>query len=359
MAQKAPTRPATRKRSKSPKDSKKRSNAAPSQGAAAAKSLADRIREFAPAGSAEELTRTVGDYERHLSAELVLAERTRKAYLTDLLQYLQFVFTRENLTGGKNTVASAYDAHTIRAFLAGEFETRSRTTVARKLAALRAFFAFATRGHTDASPAEAVTAPKVPRHLPVHLDTDDVEAVLTAAAHEAECSDGARRLQWLRNHAMLEVLYSTGLRASELVNLSDRDLDRDLGVLRVENGKGGKQRIVPIGDEALGAIDRYRAEFPDAWKDETAVFLNRYGKRLNVRSVGRILDAAIDHAALATQASPHALRHSFATHLLENGADLRAIQEMLGHASISTTQKYTHLDLKKLSSIYDRAHPRA
>jgi integrase/recombinase XerC len=359
MAQKAPTGRAPRKRRKLPHDSKARPDAPPPAEEASVQSLSGRIREFAPAGAVRELTGVVDDYERHLSAELVLAERTRKAYLTDLLQYLRFVFTRENSTGRKPTVASAYDAHTIRAFLAGEFETRSRTTVARKLAALRAFFAFATRGRADASPAEAVAAPKVPRHLPVHLDMDDVEAILTAAAHEAERSDGARRLQWLRNHAMLEVLYSTGLRASELVNLSDRDLDRDLGVLRVENGKGGKQRIVPIGAEALDAIERYRAEFPEAWKDEPAVFLNRYGKRLNVRSVGRILDASIDRAALATQAGPHALRHSFATHLLENGADLRAIQEMLGHASISTTQKYTHLDLKKLSSIYDKAHPRA
>jgi integrase/recombinase XerC len=361
MAQKAPDSQARQTAGTSPDAGKGKPKPA-SRSRNRATGLVEELREIAPPSVVDALTETVKGYERHLSAELVLAESTRKAYLTDLEQYLKFVFTRESPSGtGKSgpRASAAYDSHMIRTFLASEMETRSRTTVARKLASLRAFFAFATRGGTEASPAEIVIAPKLPRHLPVHLDVDDVEAILTAAASKAERSKGARRLQWLRNRAMLETLYSTGLRASELVSLNNRDLDADLGVVRVENGKGGKQRIVPVGIEALVAVDHYRAEFPEAWRDEPAVFLNRYGKRLNVRSVGRILDASIAAAAVATQASPHALRHSFATHLLENGADLRAIQEMLGHASISTTQKYTHLDLRKLTSIYDKAHPRA
>jgi integrase/recombinase XerC len=358
MAQKAPDSQARQTAGTSPNAGKGKPKPAPPS-RDYSKRLVEELREFAPASAIDALTETVKGYERHLSAELVLAESTCKAYFTDLAQYLKFVFTRDSLTGRQPRASAAYDSHMIRSFLAGEMETRSRTTVARKLASLRAFFAFATRDDTEASPAEIVVAPKLPRHLPVHLDVDDVESILTAAARTAERSKGARRLQWLRNRAMLETLYSTGLRASELVGLNNRDLDADLGVVRVENGKGGKQRIVPVGTEALVAVDHYRAEFPEAWRDEPAVFLNRYGKRLNVRSVGRILDASIAAAAVATQASPHALRHSFATHLLENGADLRAIQEMLGHASISTTQKYTHLDLRKLTSIYDKAHPRA
>jgi integrase/recombinase XerC len=183
--------------------------------------------------------------------------------------------------------------------------------------------------------------------------------VLAAAVGAAEQARGPKRELWLRDAAMLEVLYSAGLRASELIALDWKAVDFDLGVARVEQGKGGKQRIVPLGNEALDALERYRKEWRSIRVDEDAVFLNRSGRRLSVRSVGRILDRCLRQAALATKASPHSLRHSFATHLLESGADLRAIQEMLGHASISTTQRYTHLDLRRLSAVYDKAHPRA
>ena len=162
---------------------------------------------------------------------------------------------------------------------------------------------------------------------------------------------------------MLEVLYSSGLRASELVGLDWNHVisesSESAGTLRVERGKGGKQRLVPVGPEALEALATYRRDWTAPLRDEQAVFLNRRGSRLNVRSVGRVLDQCLRAAALHLKAGPHALRHSFATHLLENGADLRAIQEMLGHASISTTQRYTHLDLKHLAAVYDRAHPRS
>jgi site-specific recombinase XerD len=143
------------------------------------------------------------------------------------------------------------------------------------------------------------------------------------------------------------------------VGLDWTHVDLNLGALRVERGKGGKQRVVPVGNEAADALEVYREGWTGPRHDDDAIFLNHTGTRLNVRSVGRILDECIRRAALALKASPHALRHSFATHLLENGADLRAIQEMLGHASISTTQRYTHLDLRKLSSVYTKAHPRA
>jgi site-specific recombinase XerD len=238
-------------------------------------------------------------------------------------------------------------------------EGASRTTAARKLASLRAFFSFACRDGGRADPTEVVLSPRVPRHLPVHLGVEDVECILRATYSAAANARDGKRDSWLRDAALLEVLYSAGLRASELVALDWPAIDFNLGVARVERGKGGKQRIVPVGDEALDALDRYRKQWRRARVDEAAVFLNARGRRLSVRSVGRILNRCLRAAAVATKASPHALRHSFATHLLESGADLRAIQEMLGHASISTTQRYTHLDLRRLSAVYDKAHPRA
>ena len=161
---------------------------------------------------------------------------------------------------------------------------------------------------------------------------------------------------------MLEVLYSCGLRVSELVGLEWTDIDSSLALVRVR-GKGGKERLVPIGEKALAALAAYRAVTPDLCprrlRDERAVYLNRLGGRLTVRTVARIVDHYVLASGIATKASPHAVRHSFATHLLSAGADLRSIQELLGHASLSTTQKYTHVNLDQLMSVYDKAHPRA
>ena len=166
----------------------------------------------------------------------------------------------------------------------------------------------------------------------------------------------------LRDRAILEVVYSCGLRVSELVGLDWEDIDATLELVRVR-GKGGKERLVPIGQKALAALAAYRERIaelcPRRLRDERAVFLNRRGARLTTRSVARLVDQYVIASGIATKASPHALRHSFATHLLSAGADLRAIQELLGHASLSTTQKYTHVNLDQLMSVYDKAHPRA
>jgi integrase/recombinase XerC len=348
---------------------------------AAVRSIEERAHESDVAA----LSALVRDFSIHVRSEAGLAARTRVAYLADLGQFLEFMLSRpagfsavtavrapRRARGGRGAKSTdgaeraapgaarrLFDRQVVRGFLAKQTESASRTTAARKLASLRAFFSFACRDGTRADPTEVVLSPRVPRHLPVHLDVDDVEAILRQAAASAARARGSKRDCWLRDAALLEVLYSTGLRASELVALDWSVLDFNLGVVRVERGKGGKQRIVPVGNEALEALDTYRKEWRLPRLDEAAVFLNQRGKRLNVRSVGRILDRCLKTAALATKASPHALRHSFATHLLENGADLRAIQEMLGHASISTTQRYTHLDLRRLSAVYDKAHPRA
>ena len=344
------------------------------------------VEEHAHESDAAELAALLRAFAVHVRSEAGLAARTRVAYIADLAQFLEFTLARpagfaaamrerapgragrgkrrsQDANGGQRAAAGAvrrlFDRHLVRAFLAKQTETASRSTSARKLASLRAVFSFACRDGTRADPTEVVLSQRVPRHLPVHLDVDDIETIRREAAAAAARTRGAKREVWLRDTALLEVLYSTGLRASELVALDWNAIDFKLGVARVERGKGGKQRIVPVGDEALAALETYRKEWKLPRLDEAAVFLNHRGRRLNVRSVGRVLDRCLKTAALATKASPHALRHSFATHLLENGADLRAIQEMLGHASISTTQRYTHLDLRRLSAVYDKAHPRA
>jgi integrase/recombinase XerC len=323
--------------------------------------LVDDIEKRASAPLSAKLVADVRAYASHLEAEAGLAEPTRRAYLGDLHLYLRFVLGVGSgaARATEPTRAVVFSPHSVRGFLAGRLQTVDRASAARTLASLRAFFAFATRDLAEASPAEVVSAPKVPKHLPVHLDVPDVEKILRIAARATRVGTGKRRSRWLRNRALLEVIYSCGLRASEVVALDWHEIDESLGVLRVERGKGSKQRVVPIGKDALDALSQYRRAWIAPRLEDDAVFLNLRGTRLNVRSVGRVLEECIHRAALQTKASPHALRHSFATHLLENGADLRAIQEMLGHASISTTQRYTHLDLRRLTAVYDKAHPRA
>jgi integrase/recombinase XerC len=238
----------------------------------------------------------------------------------------------------------------IRAFLAARLKDCSRASAARKLAALRAFFAWLARDGSHANPSEAVSAPKVPRMLPVHLSVDDLSRLLSAP-------DVATALG-RRDRALLEVLYSCGLRAAEAVGLSWNAIHEGIGVARVR-GKGSKERVVPMGAEALASLRAYRDGWRGPRKEENAVFLNAGGGRLTTRSVGRIVERHLRAAGIVTPATPHSLRHSFATHLLESGADLRAIQEMLGHASIATTQRYTHLELARLASVHSKAHPRA
>jgi integrase/recombinase XerC len=218
---------------------------------------------------------------------------------------------------------------------------------------VRAFFRFLVRaGHLTADPAATVGTPKARRGLPAHLTLDEIDRLLAAPPAEG--------IAGLRDRAILEVLYSSGLRVSELVGLDWADVDRDAGLLRVR-GKGRKERVVPIGCPALRALDAYAAAAAAAGRPIVpgAVFRNLRGGRLTARSVARLVERYVAACGTSTRATPHALRHTFATHLLGGGADLRAIQEMLGHASLSTTQRYTHVDLRQLTDAYDRAHPRA
>ena len=278
-----------------------------------------------------------------------MAEKTRRAYGVDLGQLGDWA-SRQELAPG------AVDHRTLRRFAAVLSERgNSRSTVARKLAAVRAFYRhLVARGELEGSPADLVASPKRDSYLPRVLRADEVAAVLDAIPQSTPLE--------ARDRAMFELAYAAGLRAEEIVNLDLADMDPDGEELRV-TGKGGKTRVVPAGEPAWRALERYvervRPRLADRAHDDPALFLSRTGRRLSTSDVRRRLTLATRRAAAGAGISPHTLRHSFATHLLEGGADLRAIQELLGHASISTTQTYTRIESKRLRRVYREAHPRA
>ncbi len=231
----------------------------------------------------------------------------------------------------------------------------ARTTVARRLACLRSFFRFCNRdGICDTNPAKPLRTPRAGRKLPHFLTTEQVDALLQAPP--------ANEDQGLRDRAILETMYSAGLRVAELVGLDLNDWDRSAGILRVL-GKGRKERIAPVGSFATKALLQWlevrQPSNKASEKEKAALFLNRFGRRLTTRSIGRMLEKHILTAGLSQQTSPHTLRHSFATHLLDGGADLRSVQELLGHKSLTTTQIYTHVSTRRLRETYEKAHPHA
>ena len=271
------------------------------------------------------------------------AERTRRAYAIDLGQFALWC-SRQGLEPAEVT------PRTLRRYAATLSERRAvAATVARKLAALRALYrALREHGVVAHNPADLIPAPKRPRHLPRVLRPDEMAAVLD-------------RIPAATPLELREVAYASGLRAEELVTLDVASVDFDAEELRVE-GKGQKTRIVPAGEPALRALGRYLERARPALQDEDgepALFLSKSGRRLSTSDVRRRLRVWARHAEVQGGVSPHTLRHSFATHLLEGGADLRAIQELLGHASISTTQIYTRVESARLKSAYARSHPRA
>src|SRR5208283_837784 len=203
-----------------------------------------------------------------------------------------------------------------------------------------------------ANPAQGMRSPKIEKRLPQVMNEDAVATLVEAGGHSGTPAA-------LRDRAMLEVLYSSGLRVSELTGLCWRDLDTELGMIMVRAGKGNKDRVVPIGEPALDALLAWRAAMPISWSAEGPVITNLRGRRLTPRSVQKIVASRLTMAGLDTPLTPHGLRHCFATHLLNAGADLRSIQEMLGHSSLATTQRYTHVSVSHLKEVYRRAHPRA
>jgi len=298
----------------------------------------------------------IEQYCAHLRLERNLSPHTLRNYLSDLKQFQQFL-QQQGLCQGKQKkiVLQEVDRHVVRAYLGALAKVCRKSSIGRKLAALKGFFRYLIRERRiSKDPLSGLAAPKQEKPLPVFLSVDDVFRLLggVPAAGSLE----------IRDRAILEVLYSTGIRVSELVGLDWEDIDFRLGILKVL-GKGSKERIVPVGEVALQALRDYGAEQGKkgsrAARGETPVFLNRLGGRITTRSVARIVEKYLRATGITVRIGPHGLRHTFATHLLNSGADLRAIQELLGHASLSTTQRYTHVNLDQLTAVYDRAHPRA
>jgi integrase/recombinase XerC len=300
------------------------------------------------------MTEDVADFLRTLEVEENASPHTLRNYRSDLQQLLDFLARAGRVTPKELRVRDV-TARDLRLFLVELLRRNRKSSVARKLSAARRFFRHALqRGRITQDPTIGLTAPRQDKQLPAHLTVDDMFRLLQAPRADTPAG--------LRDRALLEVTYSCGLRVSELVGLDWTDIDRDLGLARVR-GKGRKERVVPIGKPAIDALERYRDHLaqlcPRGVRDGAAIFVNQRGMRLTARSVARLVDTYTLTSGLAAKISPHALRHSFATHLLGAGADLRAIQELLGHASLSTTQKYTHVHLDHLMSVYDKAHPRA
>jgi integrase/recombinase XerC len=286
-----------------------------------------------------------------LRTEQRASAETLRNYTSDLRQLQRFLLARRLASPPVDPASLSSDA--VRAYLQWLDQRGGKpASLARKLAAIRSFYRYLTRqGLVDRNPVEGMRTPKQPKSLPRVLTKDDAGALM---AFPAGGTMGA-----LRDRALLETLYSTGARVSELVALDLGDIHASEGLVRLE-GKGRKERIVPIGDVALDAIRRYRMSLPPHASSplSRALFCNQRGGRLTSRSVARIV-ARYSSRLAGGAVSPHTLRHSFATHLLDEGADLRSIQEMLGHASLSTTQRYTHVATDQLLAVYDRAHPRA
>jgi integrase/recombinase XerC len=290
----------------------------------------------------------IRSYLHHLSAERHASPHTLRNYQSDLEEMCDFLAAGRS----RRTVAiRRISTDDLRAYAAVTLRHCRRSTVARKISAIRGFFAFlAVAGELRQDPAAALTAPKIEKRLPVFLPIDDTERLLNGLPSGDAWSE--------RDRAILETLYATGLRVSELVGLDWEHVDFENECVRAF-GKGRKERIVPIGEIALDALRSYRRALGDIGIRAAPVFLNRRGRRLTTRSVARFVKRYAQRSGTPVSASPHALRHSFATHLLNQGADLRAIQELLGHSSLSTTQRYTHVDLDHLMKAYDDAHPRA
>lgn len=280
---------------------------------------------------------------RYLEIEKNYSKHTILNYKLDLEDFKKFL-------GGADL--EKIDYLVLRKYLARLKEKNlSSRTVNRRLSALRSFFRFLARdGYLKTNPILALSSPKLEKHLPIFLTEEE-----TAKLIESAFSKNDKDELGLRNRAILETFYSTGIRISELVGLNIGDIDPIGGVIKVK-GKGKKERMVPIGEAAILVIRRYLGE---RRKQNDALFLNKNGLRIGARGVRGIVRKYIHIAGIRQGASPHTFRHSFATHLLNRGADLRTVQELLGHANLSTTQIYTHLTTEKLKSVYDKAHPRA
>jgi integrase/recombinase XerC len=295
-----------------------------------------------------ELERRIGEFQEELQRNNVSAH-TLKAYSGDLRDFREY-FTPP---GEQLPKPDEIDVLKVREWMASlHAKGNSAVSIRRKVAALRMFFKYLTReGHAQMNPAKLVRLPKAPKKLPLVMTAEQAGELLDGAAKEKEVPHPKRDV------AMLELLYGSGLRVSELVGLNLQDIDHAEGWLRVR-GKGKKERQVPFPGKAADTLRAYLME-RHAKPGENGVFVNHHGRRISTRGVGKIVKFYARTITGDTKIHPHSFRHAFATHLLGDGADLRAIQELLGHARLSTTQKYTQLSLTELMSVYDKAHPKA
>ena len=299
------------------------------------------------------MNQALAGYLRHLSLEKNSSELTVKSYREDLTQSITFL---RGHTALANLSPKQVTTRHVRAFIAWLTEQNySRATIARRIASLRSLYRYLQRQQkVDRDPTDGLKGPKLDQNLPHFLSQEDIDKLLNAPQGET--------LMCLRDRAILETLYSAGLRVSELVALNQEYLDLNDGTA-VVRGKGKKERIALLGPQALKAVEAYlherKLQKSLKVKENPAIFLNKNGTRLTTRSVGRLLEKYIKLAGMDARTTPHTLRHTFATHLLDAGADIRGVQELLGHSSLGTTQIYTHVTTTRLKESYQKAHPRA
>ena len=288
----------------------------------------------------------IDSFLRHLRIEKNVAPLTLKSYAEDFESLL--AYCQERL--GQVPDAAEVTVGILRGYVSYLHECQyAKTTIARRLASLRTFFRFCCREKlAPNNPAKALRTPRTGRKLPHFLTAAQVERLLETPP--------ANKQMGLRDRAILETIYSAGLRVAEVVGLNIEDWDRDANVLRVR-GKGRKERVSPLGSYAVKALNRWMQVRKPHPSDPAPMFLNKFGRRLTTRSVGRLLLGHLKAADLSTLTTPHTLRHSFATHLLDGGADLRSVQELLGHKSLTTTQIYTHVSTRRMRDTYEKAHP--
>ena len=294
-----------------------------------------------------------------LAIEKGYSRNTCRGYRNDLEGFMEYL-AQNPLAGyrrsrrGDPVKIDEIHVITIRGYLGWLHKKNKKTTIARKLSAVRSFFKFLVkRGIIDDNPADSILTPKQDKTIPEYLPVDEMFRLLDFIQIGGILD--------LRNRAIFETLYSCGIRVAELVGMNIGNVDFEGGGIRIL-GKGSKERIVPIGQQALAAIQSYREQVKKEWgisaDHNGPLFLNKNKVRLSARSVARILDSLVNTCGLLKSISPHTMRHTFATHMLDAGADLRIVQELLGHKSLSTTQKYTHVSIDRLMETYDRAHPR-
>ncbi|KMY65915.1 hypothetical protein AAU61_20040 [Desulfocarbo indianensis] len=308
------------------------------------------------------MERELSDFAEFLSEGKGRSAHTVAAYSRDVGEFSRF------LTGQRHINAwEQVGVNDVRAFLAQGLKSSAKSTMARKLASLRAFFAFLRERGLSPDPTQLVRPPKQEKKLPRRLSVDEAFHLVEAERQASRDygSQEKRRALELRDRALWELIYSSGLRVQEAGGLDSDDLRLDLGLVHIRRGKGSKERVVPVGSRAGEALRAYLDWRPRLLPEEgegrrePALFLNAKGKRLGPRGMQTLLAQRLGGLSVGRKISPHSLRHAMATHLLEGGADLRSVQEMLGHASLSTTQKYTHLTMDHLMRVYDKAHPRA